>query len=86
MTPNLAVVEIGAPHWRMPRLWLPLFLLWIPVILLSPLIALVIVAAGIAFRMNPWRITSVLWGIWCALPGTDVRVTADGTRVFVKIL
>lgn len=86
MTPNLAVLEIRAPHWRVPRLWLPLFLLWIPVIVLSPLILLVFVGAGIAFRISPWRTIAVLWRLLCALPGTDVRVTADGTHVFVKIL
>lgn len=86
MTPNLAVLEIRAPHWRVPRLWLPLFLLWIPVIVLSPLILLVFVGAGIAFRISPWRAIAVLWRLLCALPGTDVRVTADGTHVFVKIL
>jgi hypothetical protein len=86
MTPNLAVLEIRAQHWHMPRLWLPLFLLWIPLILLSPLILLVFVAAGFAFRINPWRAIVVLWRMLCALPGTDVRVTADGTHVCVKIL
>jgi hypothetical protein len=86
MMPNVAVVEIRASHWHMPRLWLPLFLLWIPVILLSPLILLVFVAAGIAFRINPWRAVAVFWQMLCSLPGTDVRVTADRTHVFVKIL
>jgi hypothetical protein len=86
VTPNLAVLEIRAAHWHMPRLWLPLFLLWIPVILLSPVILLVFVGAGIAFRVNPWRAMTVLWRMLCTLPGTDVRVTADGTHVFVKIL
>lgn len=86
MTPNLAVVEIRAAHWHMPRLWLPLFLLWIPVILLSPLILLVFVAAGIAFRISPWRAIAVLWRMLCALPGTDVRVSADDTHIIVKIL
>jgi hypothetical protein len=86
VTPNLAVLEIRAAHWHMPRLWLPLFLLWIPVILLSPVILLAFVGAGIAFRINPWRAMAVLWRMLCTLPGTDVRVTADGTHVFVKIL
>jgi hypothetical protein len=86
VTPNLAVLEIRATHWHVPRLWLPLFLLWIPVILLSPLILLVFVGTGIAFRINPWRAIAVFWGMLCALPGTDVRVSADGTHVFVKIL
>jgi hypothetical protein len=97
MTPNLAVLEIRAQHWHMPRLWLPLFLLWIPVIVLSPLILLVFLGlcvAGslnlfgnsMAGRINPCRAIVVLWRMLCALPGTDVRVTADGTHVFVKIL
>ena len=86
MTPNLAILEIRAPHWRMPRLWLPLFLLWIPVILLSPLILLLFVGAGFAFGINPWRAIAVLWRMLCALPGTAVRVTADDTHIFVKIL
>jgi hypothetical protein len=36
MTPNFAVIGVQTPEWHMPRLWIPLFLFWIPVILLSP--------------------------------------------------
>jgi len=86
VTPNLAILEIRASHWHMPRLWLPLFLLWIPMVLLSPLILLVIFGVCIAFRISPWHAIAVFWQITCALPGTDVRVVADGTRVQVKIL
>jgi hypothetical protein len=86
MIPNIAIVEINAAHWHMPRLWLPLFLLWIPAILLAPFVLLVIFAAGIAFKVSPFRMIAVFWGILCALPGTDVRVVADDTRVFVRIL
>jgi hypothetical protein len=86
MTPNLAVLEIQAPHWHMPRLWLPLFLLWIPAIVLAPLMFLLLLAACFAFRISPWRTIAVFWRLLCSLPGTDVRVTADGTHVFVKIL
>jgi hypothetical protein len=84
--PNLAVVEIRAPHWHMPRLWLPLFLLWIPAIVLAPFVFLILLAACLTFRVSLWRTIAVLWGLVCALPGTDVRVTAEGTRVLVKIL
>jgi len=86
MTPNLAVVEVRASHWHMPRLWLPLFLLWIPAIVLAPFVFLILVAACFTFRVSLWRTIAVLWGLLCALPGTDVRVTAEGTHVFVKIL
>ena len=38
MTPNFAVIGVETPQWHMPRLWIPLFLLWIPVVLLSPIV------------------------------------------------
>jgi hypothetical protein len=86
VTPNLAIVEINAPHWHMPRLWLPLFLLWIPALLLAPLVILVLIAASIAYRVSLWRAIAVLWGVLCSLPGIDVRVATDEARVNVKIL
>ena len=86
MTPNIAVIEIHAPHWHMPRLWIPLFLFWIPVVLLSPIFFLVLVGVAIAARTNIWRLIAVFWGILCGLPGTHVHVQADETRVLVRIL
>lgn len=86
MTPNLAIVCVENPHWRGIRLWLPLFLLWIPVILLPPLILLVVLVASLAGRVNPWRAIWAFWVLSCSLPGTDVRVCAGGNRVMVRIL
>jgi hypothetical protein len=86
MTPSLAIIHVQNPHWRGIKLWIPLFLLWIPVILLSPLLLLVVLAMSIARGMNPLRVVKIFWDIVCGLPGTDVRVTADGNRVLVRIL
>ena len=86
MIPNVAVLEIESPHFHVPRLWIPLILLWIPLILLSPLILFVILAACIAGRVSFWSAISTFWGILCALRGTDVRVTAHGSKVLVRIL
>jgi len=86
MTPNIAIVHIETPHWRSIPLWIPLFLLWIPAILLSPFILIVIFGLSIAGKLNPWRIFRVLWDLLCSLPGTQVRVTTDGTNVRVRIL
>jgi hypothetical protein len=86
MTPNVAIVHVANPHWRGIRLWLPLFLLWIPLILLSPLILLVVLAVCMAGRINPWRALAAFWALSCSLPGTDVRVCVDGNRVTVRIL
>jgi len=86
MIPNFAVIRVKTPRWHMPNLWVPLFLLWIPVILLSPLIFLVLVAIAIAAQTSIWRLIAMFWNILAGLRGTDVRVTADGNHVLVRIL
>ncbi|MDR3798049.1 MAG: hypothetical protein P4K93_07850 [Terracidiphilus sp.] len=86
MIPSFAILQVEATHFHMPRLWLPLFLLWIPVILLSPLILIVILGLCIAGRINPWRAIAVFWSILCNLPGTHVHVSAHDSKVLVRIL
>lgn len=86
MTPNIAVVQVCNPYWRMPQLWVPLFLLWIPLVLFSPLIFLVILVACLGWRISPWRAIAALWALSCALPGTKVRVNAEENQVLVRIL
>ncbi len=86
MTPNIAIVQIQRPSSRGYRLWLPLFLLWIPAILLSPVIFLVLFGLCIAGNVSLWRAIAVFWAILCGLPGTDIRVCADGNQVLVRIL
>lgn len=86
MIPSIATVRIENPQWRGIRLWLPLFLLWIPLIVLSPLILLLVLAVSAAGRINPWRVIATFWALSCGLRGTDVRVCADGNKVVVRIL
>ena len=86
MTPNIAYVYVYTPGWRTPRLWVPLFPLWIPAILLSPLIFLVIFGLCLAGEVNPFRAIAVVWSILCGLPGTHVRVSTADTQVVVRIL
>ena len=86
MIPSFAVMQVEAPHFRTPRLWLPLFLLWIPVILISPLILIVIVGLSLAGRISPWRAIAVFWSVVCALPGTHVHVSTHDSKVLVRIL
>lgn len=86
MTPNIAIVHVQNPYWRGCRLWIPLFLLWIPVLLLSPLLLLILLAACFVWRISFSRSIAVFWGILCSLPGTHVRVEAQGSRILVEIL
>lgn len=86
MTPNFAIVHVEDPHWRGIRLWLPIFLLWIPLILFLPLILLVLFVVCLVGRVSFWGALCTFWQLTCSLPGTDVRVCADGKRVTVRIL
>jgi hypothetical protein len=89
MIPNLAVIRIQGERGWCPLIPVPLFLIWIVAILLSPLIlaALLVlwtVCLGAGYKM--WRLLWAFGRIVCALPGTQVRVTADGKQIFVRIL
>jgi hypothetical protein len=86
MTPNFAVVGIDAPGFHWPRIWLPVFLLWIPAILLAPFVLIVLAVVCWLGRVSFLKTLAVMWGILCSLPGTDVRVHAEGNNVVVRIL
>jgi hypothetical protein len=86
VTPNFAVLGIDTPGFHWPRLWLPIFLLWIPVLLLSPIIFLAFVALAIAGRTNLWGVIAIFWDILCGLRGTHVHVSTHDARVLVRIL
>jgi hypothetical protein len=86
MIPSIAVIDVAKPYWRGIHLWLPLFLLWIPGILIAPLILLVLLVVCLGLQISFGSALAVLWGIACSLPGTNVHVRADGTQVHVRIL
>lgn len=85
MTPNVAVIRFDNPYARHCRIWVPLFLLWIPFILLLPLLLLVLLVACLVGQVNFWSTLRVSWGILCALPGTHVRVQAHANDIQVEI-
>ena len=86
MTPNIAIVRIQTGHWWGFPIILPLFLLWIPTILLGPFVLLILWAVCIAADVSFPATVVTMWKILCSLPGTDVRVCTEGNRVTVRIL
>jgi hypothetical protein len=86
MTPNLAVIRIQWAQGWCPPIPLPLFLLWIPAILLAPFILLTLWIVCMVYRLAFWRTLRVVWDIVCSLPGTNVRVCAEGKKITVRIL
>ncbi|HWA96660.1 MAG TPA: hypothetical protein VG844_18835 [Terracidiphilus sp.] len=88
MIPNLAILRIQVPErsfWGFPII-LPLFLLWIPVLLLAPIALVILAFVCAAANISFFKTVSAAWGLLCALPGTDVRVTVEGRRISVRIL
>jgi uncharacterized membrane protein len=73
MIPLVAVVSLRNQQSRPFRLWIPLFLVWLlllpAVVLLSP----VILIAGMACRVNPFRALAVTWQILSAVSDTEVQ-------------
>ena len=86
MTPNLALIRIEAEHAWVPLIPLPLFLLWIPAILLAPILLVTLWIVCLVVKVPFWRTIRVCWDLLCALPGTNVRVCAEGKRITVRIL
>ena len=86
MTPNVAVIRIETGHGWRPLIPLPLFLLWIPGLLLAPFVLLGIWITCLILELRFWRTLRVLWDLVCALPGTHVRVCVEGKKISVRIL
>ena len=86
MTPNFAVLHVNWLHGPNFRLWLPLFLLWIPAVLLAPFILLALLMACLISGVRFWRCLAAVWALLSSLPGTDIRVAAEGNKVLIRIL
>jgi hypothetical protein len=86
MTPNLAIVHVNYRHGPNFRLWLPLFLLWVPALLLAPFILLALLIACMISGVPFWHCVTAGWYLLCSLPGTDIRVVTEGNKVLVRIL
>ena len=89
MIPSLAIVRVEGEHFWCPTIPVPLFLLWILLLLFSPLILLALVvlwAICLGAGYPLWRALGTVWRMVCALPGTEVRITADGKHITVRIL
>ena len=84
-----AIVEIHNPgwhpFWRHCRVWVPLFLLWIPLILLAPLILFILFLVCVVGGIDFFQAGTTLWGVLSSLPGTQVHVAAKGSQVFVRV-
>ncbi|MGA8259282.1 MAG: hypothetical protein WB783_03630 [Arenicellales bacterium] len=85
MIPLLATVRIAKQSGKGPRLWVPLFLVWL---LLAPLVLVLLPVAFVACliaRINPFRAFAAIWSCFVALRGTRIEVDTSGKSVLIHV-
>jgi hypothetical protein len=86
MIPLLAQVEVRTEQHRPIRLWLPLFLVWLLLVVLGVILSPLIIIGCLIVRMNPfttvWGLIRVFW----AMAGTHIEVQAPDAVVLVRVI
>jgi hypothetical protein len=82
--PMLAEVRISTPDHRF-RLWLPLFLVWLLLLILAVLLSPLILIALLIARLNPFTTVWALIRVVAALSGAHVEVKAPDANVLVRV-
>ncbi|HLI68029.1 MAG TPA: hypothetical protein VKU90_16820 [Caulobacteraceae bacterium] len=84
MIPMLAQVRVKTPEHDI-RLWLPLFLVWLLLLILAVLLSPIILIACLIARLNPFTTVWGVVGVIAALGGTHIEVKAPDANVLVRI-
>jgi hypothetical protein len=86
MIPLMAQVVVEHEHGRPIRLWLPLFLVWLLVVILGVLLSPLIIVACLMVRMNPFTTAWRLCRVFGALAGTHIEVQSPEAVVLVRVI
>jgi hypothetical protein len=86
MIPLVAIVRIEPPHGRRIRLWLPLFLVWLLLVVLGLVLSPLILIACLIARMNPFTAIWRLVGVFVAMAGTDIEVESPEATIVVRVI
>ena len=81
MIPILAIIQVRHPRARF-RVWLPVLLLWPLLVLLSPVLA----ASFLARRVDPFVGLAGLGGLLAAGSGLRLEVESPSTSVQVRVI
>ena len=86
MIPLIAIVQIEPRNGRRIRLWLPLFLVWLLLVVLGLLLSPLILIACLIVRLNPFLTVWGLIGVFVAMAGTHIEVRAPDATVLVRVI
>jgi len=86
MIPLIAVVQVQPRNGRRIRLWLPLFLVWLLLVVLGLLLSPLILIACLIVRLNPFLTVWGLIGVFVSMAGTHIEVRAPDATVLVRVI
>ena len=86
MIPLMAHVVVQSGHGRPIRLWLPLFLVWLLLVVLGVLLSPLIIVACVIARMNPFTTVWRLCRVFAALAGTHIEIQSPEAVVLVHVI
>ena len=86
MIPSLLALHLRTATGRRIRLWIPLFLVWLVLLPVAPLLLMLLLVGALIGRINPWRAVAVLWGILTSLSGVNVDVSSPQAEVAVRMI
>jgi hypothetical protein len=86
MIPLIAVVQIEPRGGRRIRLWLPLFLVWLLLVVLGVLLSPLILIGCLIVRLNPFQVIWSLIRVFVAMAGTHIEVQAPEATVLVRVI
>jgi hypothetical protein len=84
--PLIAIVQVQVPHGRRIRLWLPLFLVWLLLVVLGLVLAPLILIACLIARLNPFTAIWSLIRVFVVMAGTNIEVEAPEATVIVRVI
>ena len=85
MIPSLLHLRVAHGAGSGWGLWLPLFLLWIPVLLLAPLLELCLMLYCAIAQVNLWLMHGALWAL-AQMGGTRVEAETPGAKVLIRLM
>ena len=86
MIPLWAQIRVQTGQGRGVRLWLPLFLAWLLLLVLAPLWLPVLLVVALFSWVNPWRYLALGWGVLSGLHGLDVDVKSPDANVLIRVI
>jgi hypothetical protein len=86
MIPLLAIVQIEPRNGHRIRLWLPLFLVWLLLVVLGLVLSPLILIACLIARLNPFQVIWSLIRVFVAMAGTHIEVQSPDANVLVRVI